>query len=296
MSLFSKSRGLRPFFDPRGVIRRIERAGSHFLTQKLYPWLPGFWIPYSWILRRQLTLSSTTVTLPGLPQSFDGLRVLMVSDIHAGPFVSRRTLFGAIERLMTVEPDLIVLPGDMVSARHEEIELHREAFALLRAPLGCYAVLGNHDHYTRNVPRVIDGLGQLGIEVLMNRSIHLERNGERLCLAGVDDMLMGEPDLEAALSQATSPTVLLSHNPDMLFDASRRDVELVLSGHTHAGQVRLPGLPVLVPQSRYRLDEGRYRHRATELIVSRGIGAVGVPLRTFCPPEAIVLTLKRSRA
>jgi len=90
------------------------------------------------------------------------------------------------------------------------------------------------------------------------------------------------------------PILLLSHNPDILFEASRRGVALVLSGHTHGGQIRIPGLPVLVRQSRYRLDEGRYETEGTELVVSRGLGVSGVPLRFACPPEAVFLRLRVS--
>ncbi len=88
--------------------------------------------------------------------------------------------------------------------------------------------------------------------------------------------------------------ILLSHNPDLVFDAARHGVALVLSGHTHGGQIRIPGLPVLVRQSRYRLDEGRFRCGPTELIVSRGLGAVALPWRTACPPEAVLITLLAS--
>jgi hypothetical protein len=88
--------------------------------------------------------------------------------------------------------------------------------------------------------------------------------------------------------------VLVSHNPDILFEASAKGVDLVLAGHTHGGQIRIPGLPVLVRMSRYRLDEGRYRHGATELVVSRGLGTVGLPVRIVCPPEAVLLTLRSS--
>ena len=115
-------------------------------------------------------------------------------------------------------------------------------------------------------------------------------------LAGVDDLIMGRPDLDAALATvsprpADAPIVLLSHNPDLFFEAASRGIPLVLSGHTHGGQVRLPGLPVLVRQSRYRLDEGRYLARGAEIVVSRGFGATGVPLRVLCPPEAVLLHL-----
>ena len=286
----------RPLFDPAGWIRSFERAASHFLSRRLYPSIPGLSWPYSQILQRQLTLSSATIALESLPQPFDGVRILVVSDIHAGPFVSPATLRGAIQKLMLLKPDLVLLPGDLVTARVSEFDQHREAFELFRAPLGCFATLGNHDHYTGDVAGLVDRMQASGIELLTNRSIELERAGQRLSLAGVDDLVMGSPDLERALDDTTGPVVLMSHNPDLLFDAARRDVALMISGHTHAGQVRIPGLPVIVRQSRYRLDEGRFRVGETEAVVSRGLGVVGVPLRLYCSPEALLLTLRRSPA
>ena len=157
-----------------------------------------------------------------------------------------------------------------------------------------FAVLGNHDHYTRQPQRLRAMLEDLGIQVLHNRSVRLRRGGGVLSLAGVDDMLLGAPDLASALAGTSGPVVLLSHHPDLFFDAMRHDVALMLSGHTHGGQIRVPGLPVLVRQSRYRLDAGRYRAGGTELLVSRGIGAVGLPFRFGCPPEAVLVRLRRA--
>jgi predicted MPP superfamily phosphohydrolase len=141
-------------------------------------------------------------------------------------------------------------------------------------------------------------LEESGIRVLHNTAVSIDRAGDRLVLAGIDDLLMGHPDLDAALTAADelasggrAPRVLVSHNPDVLFNAAARDVSLVLSGHTHGGQIRIPGLGVLVRQSQCYLDEGRYTFGGTELIVTRGLGVTGVPLRWHCPPEAVLLTL-----
>lgn len=283
----------RPLFHPaRGWFRRTERAVSHFLARNIYPSIPGLSWSYSRQLKRDLALSEATIDLVGLPQAFDGLRVLLVTDIHAGPFLKPSVLREAVGRFEALEPDLILLGGDLVLARPIEIEQNAETFRSFSAPLGVFAVLGNHDHYTGEAERVIALAEQCGITVLHNASTRIERNGQTLSLAGVDDMLVGRPDLDRALEDTEPPVVLLCHHPDLLFEAARHGVALMLSGHTHAGQIRIPGLPVLVRQSRYRLDEGRYRYRDTELVVSRGLGAVGIPFRMACPPEAILLTLK----
>jgi predicted MPP superfamily phosphohydrolase len=283
----------RPLFHPaRGWFRRTERAVSHFLARNLYPWIPGLSRPYSRQLRRDLVLSEATIELVGLPRAFDGLRMLLVTDIHAGPFLKPSVLSEAVRRLASLEPDLILLGGDLVSARSIEIEQNAETFRSFTAPLGVFAVLGNHDHYTHEADQVISQIEDCGIDVLHNASKRIEREGQTLSLAGVDDMLVGHPDLDRALEHTRPPVILLCHHPDLLFEAARHGVALMLSGHTHAGQIRIPGLPVLVRQSRYRLDEGRYRYRDTELVVSRGLGAVGVPYRLACPPEAVFLTLR----
>jgi predicted MPP superfamily phosphohydrolase len=171
----------------------------------------------------------------------------------------------------------------------------RGPFRALRAPLGTWAVLGNHDHYTGELPALREELHAAGIGLLQDAWTPIEAAGAAFTLAGVDDLLLGQPDLDRALDGAPAPLVLLSHNPDLLFEAARRGVALMLSGHTHAGQVRIPRLPVLVRQSRYRLDEGRYRAGATELIVSRGLGAVGLPWRVACPPEGVLIRLRAQR-
>jgi len=279
------------FFDAARAEVALMLAGHTHAGQIR---VPGLSLVYDRILRAQLTLSEAEIELPDLPLAFDGLRLLLITDVHAGPFVSRRTLARTFHRLMELKPDLILLGGDLTTCRVHEYAANLEAFDLLHAPLGVFAVMGNHDYYNKRPETLLRNIEASGIPVLQNRSVELLRNGQSLSLAGVDDLLLGRPDLEAALAGTRPPVVLLSHNPDLFFDAVRADVALMLSGHTHAGQVRLRGFPVLVRQSRYRLDEGRFRTGRTELVVSRGLGAVGVPLRAACPPEAVLLRLRRA--
>lgn len=289
----------RRFFDPAsGRIRRFERWISHQLSRRILPLVPGVTWPYGRQLRSDLTLATADLAVPRLAESFEGLKVLLVTDPHAGPFVSPRDLEDAFERLMTVKPDLVLLGGDFATTSVADFEQAASAFRRFRAPLGVFAVLGNHDHYTRDAAGVKRRIEGEGIEVLENRSVAVRRNGASFLLAGIDDLMAGRPDLDAALDgwSGEEACVLLSHNPDVFFEAARRDVGLVLAGHTHGGQIRMPGLPVLVRQSRFRLDEGRYRAGRSELVVSRGIGVVGLPWRIGCPPEAVFLTLRAARS
>jgi predicted MPP superfamily phosphohydrolase len=200
-----------------------------------------------------------------------------------------------LPRILGVKFDVLLVGGDIATSRVEDFEPSAEVFRTLSAPLGVFGVLGNHDHFTENAERVTRLFEESGMRILHNRAEVLERDGARIAVAGIDDILFGKPDIDAALGGIPEgcPKVLLSHNPDILFEAAERDVDLVLSGHTHAGQIRIPGLPVLVRMSRYRLDEGRYRCGKTELVVSAGLGAAGLPIRIFCPPEVVLLRLVR---
>ena len=292
---------LRRFFDPaKGWFRSLERRLGHILCRDVYSRIPGISLPYSAYLDRRLTVSEATVQLNGLAAGFEGTKLLLITDIHVGPFLKPETLEHAFARLLSLRPDLVLLGGDLVSARLEEFSPFASAFRLLKAPLGVFAVLGNHEHYAGEPERLRRLLEETGVRLLHNAAVSLERGGGTLILAGVDDLHSGDPDLEGALAEAKAlaqsgsrpPVILLSHNPDLFFEAAGRGVSLVLSGHTHGGQVRIPGLPVLVRMSRYRLDEGRYTADGAELVVSRGLGATGLPLRWNCPPEAVLLELR----
>lgn len=286
---------LRRFFNPAtGWFRRLERAANHLLSRSLYPRVPGIGRPYSRQVERGLVVSEGEIALRGLSPDLAGLRLLLITDVHAGPFLPPPFLERTFERLLGLRPDLVLLGGDLATSRVEEVRESAGAFRRLEAPLGVFAVLGNHDYYTGDAPGVQRVLEACGIRFLQNESVELRRGEGSLLLAGIDDLLQGRPCLASALEgrDRKGPSLLLSHNPDILPEAARRGVSLVLSGHTHGGQVRVPGLPVLVRQSRLRLDEGRFRAGGTELVVSRGLGVVGLPLRLACPPEAVLLTLR----
>lgn len=284
---------LRRLFDPsHGWFRRLERAASLALARHVFPRIPGLSWVYSAQVSRSLVLAHADLRLPGLGQGLSGIRVLLLTDVHAGPFLRPRVVAEAVAKLRALAPDLVLHGGDLATSRVDEVEACLDALAPLRGSLGTFAVLGNHDHYVEDVAALVRRIEARGIPVLHNRAVRLEREGAALTLAGIDDWVTGRPDLTAALAGAgDAPVVLLSHNPDVFFDAAAAGVRLILSGHTHGGQVRLPGLPVLVRQSRYRLDEGRYRRAGAEVVVSRGFGSTGVPLRLFCPPEVVLLHL-----
>lgn len=288
----------RRLFDPvAGWFRRLEREISYALSRWVFPVVPGITVPYDAILRRHLTVSEAEIPVAGLPEALDGLVVLLVTDVHAGPFLSRRALARAFGKLATLGADVVVHGGDFATTTVDEAAVHEDALRSLGGRLATFAVLGNHDHYTGAPGGVVALFERCGIRVLNNDAAPVTRDGATIPFAGVDDWNRGAPDLARALGAArridpATPIVLVSHNPDAFFAAARAGVRLVLSGHTHGGQVRIPGLPVLVRMSRYRLDEGRYAAGDAEVVVSRGLGASGVPLRIACAPEAVRLVLR----
>jgi predicted MPP superfamily phosphohydrolase len=286
----------RRLFDPvQGWFRRTERALSIFSSRHVFPAIPRIGDVYSVTLREHLTVAEAEVRIEGLSLAFDGLTVLFVSDLHAGPFLSTAAVEESFRRLASLAPDVVVLGGDLVTTGLEELLPHQGALSGLHGSLASFAVLGNHDHYTGRPDAVRAVLSGCGFRVLHNDAASIERHGSRLAFAGIDDYNAGRPQLDEALAAARrigGPVLLASHNPDVFFEAARAGVALVLSGHTHGGQVRIPGRGVLVRMSRYRLDEGRYAWNGAEIVVSRGLGVSGLPLRLACPPEAALVTLR----
>jgi uncharacterized protein len=163
---------------------------------------------------------------------------------------------------------------------------------LTRAPLGAWFCMGNHEYFTPDAFSVVEQLAFVGIRTLRNESVRLDHGGESFVLGGIDDLVLGKPDWQFLTGPAGPPHLLLAHNPDFFYEAERRGIGLVLAGHTHGGQIRIPGWPPLVRQSRYGLDEGVMAFRSSLIVVSRGLGASGLPWRMGVRPEAVLLTLR----
>ena len=237
-------------------------------------------------------LERVTLRLPALPAELDGLRVGQISDCHLGMPHSPRNLAWAVEQMRRERPDLLALTGDFVSRRAAILEIP----TLLRglsAPLGVYAVPGNHD-YWEGIGDVYAALALIGIPLLINEHRRLRRDGADLWLVGLDDPWDGRPDFNVALHgiPRDACTLLLAHSPDIADEAARRGISVQISGHTHGGQLRLPLLgPFALPRHGWRYAIGRYDVRGMALYVSRGLS--GKPLRLLCRPEATIFTLRR---
>jgi hypothetical protein len=254
------------------------------------------------IARHEIEIVTRTITLSRLPDAFAGLRIVQISDFHFEEFTEAFFLETVVRKVNALAPDLVVLTGDFVSRgplpRHiaAKMSYHcAELLSQLTCPLR-YSILGNHDCMV-NSRAVTDALVTHGIPVLANRCVPLERDGQRIWLAGIEDVLEQRPDLAAALpthrNPDREPVILLAHEPDFADLVVGRQVALVLSGHTHGGQVRIPLLPPIhLPEMGARYVEGFFRlSDHTQLYVNRGIGTVGLPFRLRCPPEITVITL-----
>ena len=244
------------------------------------------------------------IALRRWPQRLDGFTVALLSDFHYDPYFSVHPIRAAIGMVNQLRPDLIVLTGDFVSLPLLRNPVEAAAAAepcgqllrQMRAPHGLWAVMGNHDALT-NPSRVTGALREIGIHVLRNQSVPIEKDGSRFWLAGLDDVIGQTADLSATLRGIPSDeaTVLLAHEPDYADRVASYPVDLQLSGHSHGGQVRIPLLlPLYLPKLGRKYVSGRYQIRELALYTNRGLGSVLIPVRLNCPPEITLLTLRRS--
>jgi predicted MPP superfamily phosphohydrolase len=241
----------------------------------------------------RLTVEHHKIFLKRLPRAFDGLRVVQLSDIHHSPFTSREQIERAVETANSLRPDIIALTGDYVSKERAYAAPCAELMGRLRARHGVYAVLGNHDHWT-DAALITDLFRAEGISMLVNQGMRFEKDGAAIWLAGVDDTMVGLEDLSLALAGAREDELklLLAHNPIILRRAARAGVDLVLSGHTHGGQVSLRPESSASGKPRRRLVKGLAKRGDTQIYVTRGLGTVVLPVRFGCPPEVSLLELR----
>ncbi len=245
-------------------------------------------------------VTHTELALPRLPPEYDGLCVVHLTDIHHSVLVGLQEVERVVEIVNRSRPDVVVLTGDYVTFSPACIWPVARVLGRLRAPRGVFAVLGNHD-FRAGAGAMTRALEAQGILVLRNANCRLHGPGGNLWLVGVDDVRVGRDDLPAALRgvPAGDMKILLCHNPIILASAARAGVDLVVSGHTHGGQIRLPWGGPAYQQGSTRLGrksiQGRHFLRGTQMYVSRGIGTVWVPFRLDCPPEIACLHFRRAR-
>jgi uncharacterized protein len=253
------------------------------------------------ISRHELSIERLTIHLNRLPEAFQGFRIVQISDFHYAEFTEAYFLREIVQEVNRLQPDLVVLTGDFVSygpLPHSYSRAHAGECAAILSEIACrerYGILGNHDEVVG--ARYVTGpLREHGIPMLVNEFMPVERDGGRVWLAGLGSACEDDSRPDRGIPKAPvthgEPVIVLAHEPDILPDIAKYNVDLMLSGHTHGGQIRLPFLPPLeLPNLGQKYVEGLFRHGDTQLYVNRGIGAVGVPFRFNCPPEITVITL-----
>jgi predicted MPP superfamily phosphohydrolase len=246
-------------------------------------------------LPRPARITPVDVSVPGLPPQLDGLRIAVLSDHHIGPLMTPQRARKRLESLADAEPDLVVSLGDITE---DDPRYQPEAARIIadyKAPLGTYAVAGNFD-VRCGTDTLREELARVGVVYLENEAACVALNGADLWLAGIGDPWTGEDDLDRALAAVpqSATVVLLSHSPDIVEGAAQRGVTLMLSGHLHGGQIVVPFAGPALGMSRFgtRFAWGSWRVGQTQLVVSRGLGEEALPVRLFCPPEIVLLTLR----
>jgi len=239
--------------------------------------------------RHQLSRIERDLAVRGLPPALDGLRIGMITDVHHSAVVSAADVARAVTVLKDAAPDIVVLGGDYVSFfdRGYISPVADLLTPLAHAPHGSFAVLGNHDD-EREMPAA---LASRGFTVLKDQRTALTIKGERLDIAGIRFWTKTPGEIAAVLKGTGGTTILLAHDPRRLEEAAALDVQLVLSGHTHGGQVLVPAVGPIAGR-KFPVLAGYATKENTAIFVSRGVGTVYVPLRINCPPDVAILTLR----
>lgn len=283
--------------DAAGISRRTFLARTAALIGSLVA-VPSAAYGYAALVEPQwLEVVRLKLRFEGLPEPFRGLRIVQFSDLHVGFHYDAGQLAKLAVRIRNEQPDVVCFTGDLVDySIGPDYPLVRDALREIRATLGCFAVLGNHDYYG-NADEVASLLKDGGFTCLRNQGVRLAKDGSAIYIAGIEDAWEGKPDLKQTV-KGTRPedfTILLSHAPDYADEVLKYPVKLQLSGHSHGGQVRLPFIGPLAsvphgskyPSGQYHLGDGKLT-----LYTNRGIGFSMKPIRFMCRPELTVFTLE----
>lgn len=255
---------------------------------------------------RWLEIKHITVRLTNLPEVFSGIKIAQISDFHADESITPEEVAKIVTRVNSLKPDLVAITGDYITRDSSYAPPIVEQLSRIDVPLGCFAVLGNHD-YWGNVDEIVDAFNSYSVPLLRNQNQPVTRDGSRIWIAGIDDILEKQHDFEKTLAgvPAKETTILLVHEPDYAdFVARNSTVDLQLSGHSHGGQVRIPfyGAPVLPPLGE-KYPWGLNQVGKMQVYTNRGVGMSSIKIstngmslpavRVNCRPELSLLTLVR---
>lgn len=253
---------------------------------------------------RSLVVRRFEASFDDLPEGLEGLRIVQLSDLHVGPHTPRGHVRRIVEAVRAEAPDLLAITGDQVDDHDLDVAHFERAFGGLRAPLGAYAIAGNHDVYA-GWDGVRAGLEKMGLVVLVNEAVAVERGGARLWIAGTGDPAglqwpveggdKAAPDVERTLAGVPrgSFVLALAHNPALWPELARRGAQLTLSGHTHHGQLSIPALNWSLASPFLEHAMGSHRSGGSLLYINPGTNYWGIPLRLGAWPEVTVVTLRR---
>jgi predicted MPP superfamily phosphohydrolase len=269
-------------------------------------WIGKTWARFSYARHIEPTwveLNEHPIFIRDLPVSFIGLKIAHLTDFHGGHHLCTHYLNHVIDLTLGQKPDVIALTGDFVHKGYQHVDHIADILARLKAPLGVFAVLGNHDFSVRNAwgfrrhrglhQAVTDSLESAGIRVLRNETIPLKLGNEQLFLCGLDDLWSGECDPNSALTGwcERTPRLILAHNPQTIHLLSDHRFDLILSGHTHGGQVDWPGVGrIFLGRKARDLAAGLYSRGDGHIYVNKGVG-FGLRFRFRVRPEVAIFTL-----
>ncbi|HXT15342.1 MAG TPA: metallophosphoesterase [Gemmatimonadaceae bacterium] len=252
---------------------------------------------------RRLVVRHVDVDVPGLPESFDGLRIAQLSDLHIGPHTSKRFINRVVAATRALTPDLVAVTGDLIDDRAEDVAVYASTIGALDAPLGVYMIPGNHDVYA-GWDDVEHALRVAGIgTVLVNEARSIHRGGDAITLVGTGDPAGGRrgtarvaPDIDRAMSHVASDAIVIAfaHNPALWPPLVERGVALTLSGHTHWGQFAMPRLGWSLASPFLEHAMGAHHDDTSVLYISPGTGYWGIPFRLGALPEVTLVTLRRA--
>jgi predicted MPP superfamily phosphohydrolase len=252
----------------------------------------------TFIQRFDLRVREADVPIPGLPRDLEGVRILQISDIHRGPFLSDAELGRIIDAALETRPHLAVVTGDLISSPGDPLDSCIAQLARLKADAGVFGCMGNHERFAVAQEHTETAAARAGIPFLRGRATKLRFGAATLNLAGVDYQSKQDPYLEGAerLIAPGAVNVLLSHNPDVFPVAARQGYNLLLAGHTHGGQVTIEILEQSINPARFFTPYvyGVYHAGAAAAYVTRGVGTIGLPTRIGAPPEIAVVRLKKA--
>lgn len=255
------------------------------------------------IARHEIDVTHPTFFIKNLPPAFHGFRIAQISDLHLEEYTEDYFLRRVIDHVNDLAPDMVLVTGDFISRgplspliSFQAAGRCGELLSRLHCPIR-YGILGNHDAAVSS-QAVRFHMEENGLPILVNQHTRIEYKGDHIFIAGLDDTEFGKPDIDVTLPDSVdAPLIFLVHEPDYADDVMAhpraKEIDLILSGHTHGGQIRLPLLgPIALPPNGRRYPEGHFQIGETQLYVNRGIGTVGVPFRLNCPPEITLATLQ----